>query len=63
MTAGENWLACSKKRYERGTSLHQDNLTEQRLTGASLLVFKNKSDVGGAMTEDEVREVCGRRIA
>lgn len=29
----------------------------QRLSGASLLVFKNKSDVAGAMTEDEVREV------
>lgn len=29
----------------------------QRLMGASLLVFKNKSDVPGAMTEDEVREV------
>lgn len=26
--------------------------------GASLLVFKNKSDVSGAMTEDEVRQVC-----
>lgn len=29
----------------------------QRLMGASLLVFKNKSDVAGSMTEDEVREV------
>ncbi|KAF1844139.1 ARF/SAR superfamily [Cucurbitaria berberidis CBS 394.84] len=32
-------------------------LLEERLSGASLLVFKNKSDVPGAMTEDEVREV------
>lgn len=32
-------------------------LTTQRLMGASLLVFKNKSDVPGAMSEDEVREV------
>ncbi|KAF1942926.1 ADP-ribosylation factor [Clathrospora elynae] len=31
-------------------------LLEERLSGASLLVFKNKSDVLGAMTEDEVRE-------
>ncbi|CAO2652356.1 Nn.00g006390.m01.CDS01 [Neocucurbitaria sp. VM-36] len=31
-------------------------LLEERLSGASLLVFKNKSDVTGAMTEDEVRE-------
>lgn len=26
--------------------------------GASLLIFKNKSDVAGSMTEDEIREVC-----
>ncbi|KAH7406782.1 ADP-ribosylation factor [Phaeosphaeria sp. MPI-PUGE-AT-0046c] len=31
-------------------------LQEERLSGASLLVFKNKSDVPGAMTETEVRE-------
>jgi hypothetical protein len=36
--------------------------------GASLLVFKNKSDVAGSMTEDEIREVClsllrARRVA
>ncbi|KAH9869899.1 hypothetical protein J1614_006820 [Plenodomus biglobosus] len=31
-------------------------LQEERLSGASLLVFKNKSDVPGAMGEDEVRE-------
>lgn len=31
-------------------------LLEERLMGASLLVFKNKSDVQGAMTEDDIRE-------
>ncbi|KAF2092746.1 ARF/SAR superfamily [Rhizodiscina lignyota] len=31
-------------------------LLEERLSGASLLVFKNKSDVSGAMSEDEVRK-------
>jgi hypothetical protein len=35
----------------------------QRLMGASLLVFKNKSDVAGSMTEDEVRQVCAVRRA
>ncbi|KAF2492173.1 ARF/SAR superfamily [Lophium mytilinum] len=30
-------------------------LLEERLMGASLLVFKNKSDVSGSMTEDDVR--------
>ncbi|KAF1364575.1 ADP-ribosylation factor [Lizonia empirigonia] len=34
-------------------------LLEERLSGASLLVFKNKSDVPGAMSEDEVREGLG----
>ncbi|KAI4618129.1 uncharacterized protein J4E87_008139 [Alternaria ethzedia] len=32
-------------------------LLEERLSGSSLLVFKNKSDVPGSMTEDEIREV------
>lgn len=40
--------------------------TSQRLMGASLLVFKNKSDVPGCLSEDDIREVssfsrvCGR---
>lgn len=28
----------------------------QRLMGASLLVFSNKTDIGGCMTEQEIRE-------
>ncbi|CAK3860575.1 ADP-ribosylation factor family [Lecanosticta acicola] len=31
-------------------------LLQERLMGASLLVFKNKSDIAGCMTEDEIRE-------
>ncbi|KAE9965745.1 hypothetical protein EG328_009423 [Venturia inaequalis] len=31
-------------------------LQEERLMGASLLVFKNKSDVPGCLSEDEVRK-------
>ncbi|KAK5004780.1 hypothetical protein LTR16_002064 [Cryomyces antarcticus] len=30
-------------------------LVEERLTGASLLVFKNKSDVTGSMSEEDIR--------
>jgi ADP-ribosylation factor-like protein 2 len=30
--------------------------------GASLLVFKNKSDVAGCLDEDEIREVCSLDI-
>ena len=32
-------------------------ISEQRLMGASLLVFANKADVSGCMTDDEIREV------
>ena len=41
---------------------HDSGMTNpilQRLMGASLLVFKNKSDVPGSMTEGEVRQVSG----
>ncbi|KAL9119676.1 MAG: hypothetical protein Q9187_003769 [Circinaria calcarea] len=31
-------------------------LLEERLMGASLLVFSNKTDVGGCMTDDEIRK-------
>lgn len=31
-------------------------LTEERLAGASLLVFANKQDIGGSMTDSEIRE-------
>ena len=34
----------------------------QRLMGASLLVFKNKSDVPDAMSEDDIREVSLDKI-
>ncbi|EAW22363.1 ADP-ribosylation factor family protein [Aspergillus fischeri NRRL 181] len=37
-------------------------LLEERLMGASLLIFLNKTDVEGCMTEDEVREVSCWRI-
>jgi hypothetical protein len=30
---------------------------QQRLMGASLLIFKNKSDVSSSMTEDDIRQV------
>src|SRR5882724_5272656 len=32
--------------------------TQQRLAGASLLVFANKQDIQGSMTEHEIQEVC-----
>ncbi|KAL5354767.1 ADP-ribosylation factor-like protein 2 [Pseudogymnoascus australis] len=35
-------------------------LQEERLSGASLLVFANKTDVNGCMDETEIQEVCAR---
>lgn len=59
-----NWQDFCLKRYGYGrpekfcpdvcTKL---TTTEQRLMGASLLVFLNKTDVEGCMTQDEVRQV------
>ena len=37
--------------------LLQPDPLPQRLMGASLLVFKNKSDVPGSMSEDDIRRV------
>lgn len=33
----------------------------QRLSGASLLVFANKTDINGCMDEMEIQEVCSCR--
>lgn len=38
------------------------SIWEQRLLGASLLVFANKTDVSGCMTVDEIREVSQRKL-
>jgi hypothetical protein len=58
--ADKSWMVCSCRRYV--TQLGKDIIAaakmSQRLMGASLLVFKNKSDVAGSMTEAEIREVC-----
>jgi len=34
-----------------------DDLCRQRLAGASLLVFANKQDIRGALTDSEIRTV------
>jgi hypothetical protein len=69
--AGMNSRAYSSKRYgcqfPRSSvefSLMSIGLANalQRLMGASLLIFLNKTDVEGCMTEDEVREVSCWRV-
>ncbi|KAH6644700.1 ADP-ribosylation factor [Boeremia exigua] len=55
------WVVDATDRERVGDCRHElaGLLLEERLSGASLLVFKNKSDVPGAMSEDEVREGLG----
>ncbi|KAF6762512.1 GTP-binding protein [Ephemerocybe angulata] len=36
-------------------------LTEDRLAGASLMIFANKQDLPGSMTEAQIRDVSGHR--
>jgi hypothetical protein len=61
-TAEKNCMAFSRKRcvsalpYTQQLLLAADNAF-QRLSGASLLVFANKTDVQGCMTGDEMRKV------
>ncbi|KAF2624841.1 ADP-ribosylation factor [Macroventuria anomochaeta] len=55
------WVVDATDRERIGDCRHElaGLLLEERLSGASLLVFKNKSDVPGAMSEDEVRKGLG----
>jgi len=60
-TADRSWRAYSCRRCHNTTLRLKCSIIQltyiQRLMGASLLVFKNKSDVPGCMTESEIREV------
>ena len=40
-----------------------DHLCWQRLAGASLLVFANKQDIRGALTDAEIRNVSSTTLA
>ena len=54
------WVVDSTDRFRLGdcaTELH-GLLQEERLLGASLLVFANKSEVVGGMRVDEIKAVC-----
>ena len=58
-TDGLVWVVDSSDRRrlnECAKELHYI-LLEERLAGASLLVFANKQDVKGALSEDEIRDV------
>jgi ADP-ribosylation factor-like protein 2 len=58
-TDGLVWVVDSSDRRrlkECAKELHHI-LMEERLAGASLLVFANKQDVSGALSEDEIRNV------
>jgi ADP-ribosylation factor-like protein 2 len=58
-TDGLVWVVDSSDRRrlnECAKELHHV-LMEERLAGASLLVFANKQDVKGALSEEEIRDV------
>ena len=58
-TDGLIWVVDSSDRRriaECGSEMHQI-LQEERLAGASLLVFANKQDVAGALSTDQIAEV------
>lgn len=62
-TAGPNCTAYYKRKFVLYPShpcwhQHWHHPFCQRLSGASLLVFANKTDVNGCMDETEIQEVC-----
>lgn len=60
MTASKSFTACCNRRFvvKPITSVAaRSSRISQRLMGASLLVFKNKSDVPGCLSEEEVCQV------
>ena len=59
MIADRSSRGCFWKRFDPPTRQSRRQLTTlQRLMGASLLVFLNKTDVEHCMSEQEVRQVC-----
>ncbi|CAG8667260.1 10293_t:CDS:2 [Acaulospora colombiana] len=57
------WVVDSSDRMRMGDckkELH-DLLQEERLSGASLLVFANKHDIQGSLTEGEIRDALDLR--
>ena len=55
------WVVDSSDRERMGDCRRELEglLQEERLAGASLLVFANKQDIGGAMTTGEIAEALG----
>src|SRR5216684_123271 len=59
VTAGMSFTVCSSKTYVRSFCLETSpamSLSLQRLAGASLLVFANKQDIQGSMTDREIEQ-------
>jgi ADP-ribosylation factor-like protein 2 len=51
-------LLLEEVRFDPDESVDNAHGLSQRLMGASLLVFSNKTDVDGCMSDDEIRQVC-----
>jgi len=58
-TVGRNFMVFYKKKLGMHQPIEISSwLLLQRLSGASLLVFANKTDVNGCMGEAEIQEAC-----
>ncbi|KAI9346346.1 ADP-ribosylation factor family-domain-containing protein [Pilaira anomala] len=55
------WVVDSADRLRLGDCKRELNLLlqEERLAGATLLVFANKQDISGALSEEEIKNVLG----
>jgi signal recognition particle receptor subunit beta len=51
-----NFATCYKKR-SAVSHLSWVKLIKQKLSGATLLVFVNKQDIGGSMSLEDIRDV------
>lgn len=61
MIVRQNYTVCFSRTYVLLFSLEvrrvSIDLSPQRLSGASLLVFANKQDIQGSMTDHEIEQV------
>ncbi|GMH59052.1 hypothetical protein TrRE_jg261 [Triparma retinervis] len=60
-TDGVIWVVDSADRVRMGDCKREliDLMGQEKLAGASLMIFANKQDLRGAMSRDQIREVLG----
>jgi len=58
LSRGTTWFITRRGTLTHNSPTYFSLIRTQRLSGASLLVFANKTDVGGCMDEEEIQLVC-----